>query len=586
MKKNYDKKKNLYNSVIEILCIAFLLAVAVYYFFGFNNLDFSYPCSYAGDAITGVLDIKRLITGDHTTNGWPFFVDTSSYSAVYNMMYRLLIKFLGCFTSDYYLIFNIYLFLIPWFNAFIFYFVIRELKVRRWLAFVGAVCFGFCPYVQYRLPGHMALASIECIPLVILLIFWLYEDSNFNSINGDFFKKQKNWASILFAWMIANNGMIYYPFFSCFILVIISICIWLRERKIKRIIPCIITVGEIVFFVALSFVPTAIGIINGVGNVATNGASRNALRATEYGLNLFALLLSPKAFSSDGIFEKYSYILSWSNENEFAYMGILAIVGFIILLVRIFRADNVMTSSRDTHENRIFLFSRVNIAILLISVLGGGGVIVALIVPFISCYNRISPFIVCICIMTVLLMLEKLLKTSNRKRMLLCASLLFSIIGIWDVQGCYGYFDNNVSRVVADKVDSDREFIEKIEEICEKNSMIYMLPYMRSFENGPVYNIIDYDHFKAALYSDSLRWSFGGSNNSKNDQWYYETSTLEPQKLVEEIRKQGFSGIYINLDGYEVEEGISLKNELCQYCGDEKPIIHDNGQIYYIAIKN
>ena len=86
----------------------------------------------------------------------------------------------------------------------------RYLRVRSWLSVAGALTFGFCPYVQYRLGGHQCLAAVYCIPLVLLLCLWCWEDPRFNRPGKGWAHYPRNWAALLFAFLIANNGIVYY----------------------------------------------------------------------------------------------------------------------------------------------------------------------------------------------------------------------------------------------------------------------------------------------------------------------------------------------------------------------------------------
>ena len=83
-----------------------------------------------------------------------------------------------------------------------------------------------------------------------------------------------------------------------------------------------------------------------------------------------------------------------------------------------------------------------------------------------------------------------------------------------------------------------------------------------------------------------LRFSYGAGYGTENDVWYKATSELEPEAMVAELRAQGVAGIYLNLDGYPVEEQQQTLQELLAAagCDEADAVIHGSGMIYYIPL--
>ena len=79
----------------------------------------------------------------------------------------------------------------------------------------------------------------------------------------------------------------------------------------------------------------------------------------------------------------------------------------------------------------------------------------------------------------------------------------------------------------------------------------------------------------------------GAGYGTPNDVWYRETSELPPEEMVAELRAQGVAGIYLNLDGYAVEEQQQTLEDLLAAAGcDRNDVIeHESGMIYYIPLE-
>lgn len=586
MVKHRTKKRGLL-FVIEFLSIIVLTAIVEYFYFGFNNIEFEVPIAYVGDAFTGLVGIKELISGNTEMMGWPYHIETYKYGACYNLLYRIFIGLCGFFTSDYVLIQNIYIFAIPLLNVIVCYNVLKEIKLRREFAYLLSLLFGFCPYVQYRVLGHYALASIECIPIVFLICFWLYEDNEFNLIGKQWVNYKKNYVAIIFSWMIANNGMVYYPFFSCFIILITGIIIMIKKKRIKAIIPSLTIIMEIAWWLMVGFVPTIVGMFCGKGNVASNGAKRDALRAATYGLDLKAMLLSPKGYGSKAILDKYSYLLSYANEKDVAYIGIIAIIGLFCLWFLLLVSRN---EKENLYSRRLFFLSKINIFVILLATFDGVGVIVAIVMPYISCYNRISPFIVFMSLLSIGLICEYVIdkyQTQVRKNYIIRLGIvIILLLGLVDIKRCYLYFDDGYSEYYKACYNQDKEFFGQMANKVGDEGLVFQLPYMKSFENGPVYNIPDYDHYKGYMFADNIRWSYGATSGTENDTWYYNTANLSAQAMVRELYKQGFEGIFLNLNGYEEENGNILKEQLLITTDCEDVIYDQTGKRLYISLEN
>lgn len=585
MKEKDNRYKRIVNKTMEICIISLLVMVIEYYYFGLNNWNFRIPVTYdGGDAFSGIANMKMRMFGDGYRMGWPYHEDMSMYSPIFNMLSRIGTFIVGAFINDFFLAQNVFLFLIPTLNVVVCYLVFCSFNIRKWIALFSAFIYGFCPYVQIRLYLHQDLAAVECIPLLFMICFWLYEDEKFAKPCKDYFLNKKNVILIFLSWIISNNGIVYYPFFGCFIILITGVLLCIQKKSIKNIIAPVITITNIVFWLFIGFIPAIYGAFVGHGDVATNGTTRDAYRATVYGLDIRSMMLSPKGFGIKSLLTKYDYLLEYNNEQYYSYLGIVGIIGFLVLLFFLL----INSKNNQILNNRIVLLSRINIMLVLLGTSCGFGVIIALFIPVIASYNRVSIFIVFASILTVTFGADYLIgksKIQTKKYIFtLCLLFLLYATAFLEQRKSYDYFYTGLLEENTIQLSQDRVFFSDIENMAGTDSMIFVLPYMSAFENLQEGSIYDYDHYRGYMHTDTLRWSYGAMNGSKNDVWYKSTSELEPEKMIEELREKGFAGIYINVDGYEDDYGKALTTQLLKEIGTNQYILHESGHKVFVPI--
>lgn len=229
--------KSKQNLAREILTVALLLAAVAaseYWFFQLWRLDWSVPMLYGGDGIYWVGQVQRSYGELSGSLGWPFYEVAGKYDPNYDLIYDIFVWFVGLFTKDTGIVFNLYVLVIPFANALAAYAVFRMVGMRRWLSFAFGITFGMTPYVQQRMAGHMMLAACEFVPFSVLLCLWCAEDEGFNRPGNGFFKNKRNWLALAMAWGIANNGAAYYPYFTCFFLCVTALCLILLRPQVER----------------------------------------------------------------------------------------------------------------------------------------------------------------------------------------------------------------------------------------------------------------------------------------------------------------------------------------------------------------
>lgn len=589
-----NKRQNLLREGAMLLLVIAAVAVSEYVFFQLWRLDWQVPMLYGGDGIYWVGQVQRSY-GDLTPAlGWPFYQPPSPYEPNYDLIYDAFVAFVGLFTQNTGIVFNLYVLAIPFANALAGYAAFRLAGVRRWLAFAFALTFGLCPYVQQRLAGHMMLAAVEFVPFSVLLCLWCAEDPAFARPGKGFLHSRRNWAALAMAWGIANNGAAYYPYFTCFFLCVTALCLMLRDRKLAAGIPCFVTIGEIVAWMIPDFFPMVLGMLAGVGSTLTNGVYRSPIGADIYSLRISSLLLSPNGYGWDKLadwLQRYFRLLATDegpmyNENAYGYLGIVGIFGFLALLVLLFHTRRWQAGRTPAPQtgDRLWLLARLNVAALLLASIASFGGLIGILLRFIRGYNRISPYIAFFALLAAALWAEHRLQNGKGRGKTVFAVALAAVLayGYWEQQGLFTPKYEEVQTTWR----QDAAFMEQVEAAAGQDAVLFQLPYMKNFENGSVNNMWDYTLLRGPLHSDTLRFSYGAGYGTENDTWYKATSELAPQAMVQELRAQGVAGIYLDLDGYAPQEQQQTLDALIDAAGCTKAdcIAHESGMIWYIPL--
>jgi phosphoglycerol transferase len=150
--------------------------------------------------------------------------------------------------------------------------------------------------------------------------------------------------------------------------------------------------------------------------------------------------------------------------------------------------------------------------------------------------------------------------------------------------------------LIARQVTADREFAERIEAALPEAAMVFQMPVME-FPESPAPGVPPYDHFRPYLYTKNLRFSFGSMKGRDRERWqpavqarFFEGAALDPQAnqircnpenaraAVDELRRLGFSAIYVNRNGFP-DRAKGLENTLLDLGYTAPPIRNATGDL-------
>ncbi|MDD6844575.1 MAG: hypothetical protein PUE32_03295 [Clostridia bacterium] len=584
---HFKKRWQEYGSFLLMLMIIFAM---LYHLMDLSHLDINIPMSYYGGDDMGVLvnakqftEQSWVMTSDRL--GAPYTVQYYDFTS--SMMHNaglFIMKIFAAITGNAVAAMNLTYLSIFFMAGIISYFVMRSIKINCWVNALASSVFAVSPYMLYRNIGHIVLTECYFVPLSILICLWIYERDDVLVPDRNFFKRKINYVALFFTFLIANNGIAYYPFFTCFIFLVTAISKLLKTGKIRQGLRGVIATVMVCFFVVLSILPGKIyTLINGSNSAAID---RSGFEQAElYGMKIAQLFMP---VNGHGIYDKYIDYYNDAaflvNENSTAYLGIIGMIGFIILGLWLF-------ARRDGKDGklskRLGYLSELNIAMVLLGTIGGIGAMFAFFIsPMLRGYNRISIFIEYVAILAVALCMDRLVEIVREKK-IFKGILIYIVYGVFGLACIFSIWEGRPNLAtppydtIREEYTSDKDFVERIENQLDEGAMIYQLPYHEYPEAGPVNDMWDYHLYVGFVHSDTLRWSYGSIKGREEDKWNKNVSEMNYGDMVKCLKEQGFAGIYVDRRAYLDDEFAELKTGLEDTAGGSF-ISSDNGNLYFI----
>lgn len=563
--------------------------------------DIAVPFVYGGDSLVNGIWIKGIID-----NGWFFYnnylgAPTGLVMADFptsDNFHFLLIKVISLFTEDFAVSMNVfYLATFPLTTA-ASLFVFRKLNVSYPTAIFGSLLYTFLPYHLLRSEGHLFLAAIYIIPLTSLLILRI------NSETPPFIESRKagvetfsywSWrtAGYVLVCLITASAGIYYAFFACCFLISIGAYAAIRRKSLKRLSVAVIAIAIIGVALLVNLAPS-LSYQQKYGK-SEAAANRYPVESEIWGMTISQLVmpitghridfladLKTEQFLDEGRYPGARFF--YGNENDQSSLGLIGSIGFLFSLGWLIFAGRCYFNKEKLDVPMIDTLGFLNVWGVLLATVGGFSLIFALLIsPDIRAYNRISPYIAFFSIMVVLVILEsarrKYVKTREKSLIFHVILLIILILGILDqTSNSMVPFYRASNQAYA----SDEAFIKEIEKVMPDQGQIFQLPYMAFPESPPVNKMMGYEHFKAYLHSDKLRWSFGVMNGRQGDLWQRKVSAEPTTQLVSDLITAGFSGVYINRAGYS-DNAARIEQEL-EALLSEKPLKNSNNTLLFFNL--
>ncbi len=445
--------------------------------------------------------------------------------------------------------------------------LLKKIKVGNVPAFIMSFLFAIAPYHFYRNIMHGALVDYACIPIAIYLALYVV----------GYIEENKIIISLMAIFLGLSFG--YYYSFGLILLVIAFIVGFIRSEEKKQAIKKVWVIIVVLCTVVATLLPK---VIYTMMNGSTQAMERGWFEQEGFGLKIIQLLL-PVSYTKIGwmkdIVDEYGTYGSTINENMYASLGIIGSIGFIALCVAFFISISKKNKTTDSKWKLIDFTFVLTLSMVLFGTIGGFGEIFNWAVTSqIRCQNRVSIVISALSAMMVAILLHQLFQW--KKAVAVIASTMVLCLGTYDQLNVSG---NYWQDALVTQQQEYEAYYAKVEESLPEGAMVYQLPYMDYPEAGMVNNIPDYSLFVGYMFTNDLKWSYGGIKGRDTTAKELFVDDGMSYRFLQTIKEAGFSAVYINTDGY-ADEGTDILT-FYQSLG-LKPIVSIDNKTYVYDITN
>lgn len=575
----------LYLTAVVLTALALIWALQLW------NADLSVPFAYSWDALSnGAITRGMVDTGGwYLTNpavGAPGVLDMRDFPQADGAHYAAL-WLIGRLVGDWAVTVNVYYLLAFLLTSAAALWALRRIGLSRPMTLLGAVLFTFLPYHLFRGQDHLFLGAYYAVPLAAVFAYdaacarpLLRRDTS----GGWEFDRLRLIGAVLAA-VVVGSADVYYAFFGCALLSVGAIIGWMRSRDRYVLASAAGVIVSIALIAALNIAPSIAYRMEAGANPALGG--RNPGAAEVYGLKIDQMLLPAdghripafaaiKRLYREGLRQMGPYM---DNESVGSSLGIIGSLGFVALMVfAVAGAGGVRLGVRlgaGPGADLVALSSLALTAVLLATV-GGFGAIIAVVLPQIRGYNRISVFIALFAFAAVGTMLDRATARLGARGSLVLwlAAMALLGFGLWDQVTPSAVPAHGALRAT---YFADQAYLRRVEGALPDGSAVFQLPYSPWPEpGGPIGEMNDYDHFRAYLASSgTLRFSYGAMKGREADATQRELASQEPGQMTGDLKAEGFSAVWIDLAGYADDAQVL---DSWREASQASPIVSEDGR--------
>jgi len=585
-----------------------LLAFAI--FFQIWKVDFALPIfSYGSDNLFGTFVVKTVIdSGWFFHNdfvGWPHFTETfylHDFPLHADFFSFVIVKILACFSSNPFLIVNYFFIITIILAATTSFAVLRSFGISNFTAIIISVLYSLIPYHFARNTIHLFLSNYAVIPLVVMMALWIMS----NQIQMIAVSKKNQYVfapnrfffmALVISFFAATNG-IYYALYSCFVFVFAWFLQGLSSGKFFT--QNLLVAGSfcllIVVILLLLNMPSLIYWLQHGFNASVG--DRDQYASEFFGLKIVRLFVPIDnhyigyLVNVRNLFDRFTYEIESPAES----LGIIGSAGFLFLLLWLVAksfADEKQSflhktiqkfSLKKDDQNLISKLAGMNLLVVLFAASGGLVMMVVMSFPLLRSHARFSIFIAFIALFLIAIISDKIIagkffSTKNYARFFIS---IMAILALFDQVGKV-----SASTIQSEEMKnlflSNQDFIERIEEIMPPEAMILEMPIINFPEGGT------YDPMFGYLHSKNLRWSYPAMEDRESSRWQQQLMKLSFADFIAEIKKAGFSGVYIDRNLLATQKHspssymISLEAHL-KAIATEPPLVSKNKKLAFFKI--
>lgn len=584
-------RKKIYNIFGGIFCVIVSLIV-IFVSLRVWEMNLNTPLDFHGDSMLGLPIIKSMC--ENGIKGL-FFCDGMGAPEISALIetpfldlgFALEVLGLNLFVKSPMVIFYlIYILTFP-FAGLTMYMLLNRLSDKVYLKVFLSVAFAITPYHFFRWMGHLTLSNYYVVPIGVYLAMLIMEDRYCGIIPKRYLDSRWKIIIMYLSCVVLGWGNVYYAFFGLICMAMALIIKMIQTKRISCLWKEAFSIYVTGFSVVISLLPKIFYTIrNGANELAT---ARDASHTEIFALKIIQLLL-PNSTNRIPFLAKlnarYSSNAILVNENSSAALGLIATIGFLVACGWvIFRIMQTAKISNQINASRMNLFSLLILVIILYSVSGGFGTIVAYyITPMIRCLNRSSIVITCLSLCALLLVMDYIEERFIKQKYTIFKIGIVGVVSMFVLYSEVTWFTTEWHKSAEEQDIILRDFFEEVENSVAENSMIYQLPFMLFPEGGSIVNMGEYQPALGYVYTDGLKWSYGAvkGRNTVGESLYIDEGMSE--KFVQGIIDAGFSAVYIDTRGFE--DGGEAINRFYSETLGLTPIVSEDEWLYLYVLED
>jgi phosphoglycerol transferase len=462
------------------------------------------------------------------------------------------------------------------------YLVLTTLGVRPIIAGAIGILYAFLPYHLTRGTNHLFLSGYFAVPLAVLVVLRQYDQPAFLMPDQTHSNRYRwswrhgwGWLAVGFLIMIGTTGF-YYAIFTGLFLIATLVFRLISERDRAAAASTLFLCTILGLTILADLAPTfSYQAANGVNEISVN---RTYSDTELYALKPLQMLLPTHNHRVEVLRSPAIKALTTNTTGEGPHsLGLVAAVGLMMVVLRTLARIGVSTP-REPHSRTLDKLGVLTIgAILGASVAGFAAGFGLLGLTYIRAWNRITVFVAFFTLAVVALVIDG---WTRRSRIGLGAittiSALLVVVGVYDQTPPPS---PALDQETAAAWENDRDFFQTVEADVGPNAAIYQLPHVQYPEGGGPHKMIDYDHIRGYLHTDTLSWSYGGVKG-RVPEWQTRINTLDTTDKLRAIALMGFDGLYIDRYGYP-DGAAALQTELEGATGTTPTISADNRLVFF-----
>ncbi len=569
-----EKRRDIRKTIAA--CIVICLLQAAILFVNYHDFNIRYPMLYGDADIMAVFCYAKSIDEFGITLENPMLGGRTGFD-MYDYPYSdslsfLLVKGIGLFTDNPFLIINLFFFLCSFLTAVIAFLVLQKYLDSTVLCAALGLLYANTFFYQMRYV-HMWLVPYFLLPVACSLAIDII-DGRIVPEGCRVWRSRSFYKALVLAFCCAFTGL-YYAYFTCALLAAALVIRCINAGRIRGNLYPVFLIGATLTGVLLSILPNLLYWSRNGTNPESELALRSGYETELYGLRLVQLFLpryQHRIGALASLTDHYKTTYPYVNENETVSLGLIASIGCIIGIVWLFANGKKVKKT----------YSWLILSVFLITTIGGIGTMISLFVDIpVRCYCRMSLMITFLSLLCLGTFLERILR-GRSGWILAVISVVILCVGIFDQtrsDGGNGYGVSDYS----DGIEKTRAYFQEIESDVGAGSYVFELPYVR-WPSGMYYRL-----FKGYMFTDDIHWSFGAMQGREEARWQEQTASLGTGDMVAELLKNGYDGIYVDVAAYNalVGEGAfdRLRDELDDLLQTE-PIVDEGGSQYFWNLKN